>query len=69
MFGEDLRPGLAAFVDTGRAFDDVDLDFDRWRTGYGGGFRLAWNLATIISFDVGVSKEDAIFFMELGTSF
>lgn len=69
VFGQDLRPGFAAFVDTGRAFDGVELDFDDWQTGYGGGFRLAWNLATIISFDVGVSREDAIFFMELGTAF
>ncbi len=47
----------------------MDLIFDRWRVGYGAGFRLAWNLATLISFDFGLSREDQIFYMELGTQF
>lgn len=29
--------------------------------------RLAWNLSTVISFDVGVSREHQVFCMELGT--
>lgn len=69
FWGQDLTPGLAAFVDTGRAFDNVTLDFSNWKFGGGGGFRLAWNLATLVSFDLGVSSEDTIFYMELGTQF
>lgn len=69
FWGQDLSPGLAGFVDAGRAFDNVTLDLRNWRFGGGAGFRLAWNLATLVSFDVGVSSEDAIFYMELGTQF
>jgi hypothetical protein len=69
LWGQHLRPGLAGFVDTGRAFDDVTVDFRGWRFGAGAGFRLAWNLATLVSFDLGLSTEDSIFYMELGTAF
>jgi outer membrane translocation and assembly module TamA len=62
-----LRPYLAPFVDTGRSFDGIDLKFEDWKVGFGLGFRLAWNLSTVISFDFGVSSEDRIFYMELGT--
>jgi outer membrane protein assembly factor BamA len=69
LFGQHLRPGLALFADTGRSYSDVSLDFARWRYGVGVGFRLAWNLATLISLDLGFSSEDQLFYLELGTSF
>jgi hypothetical protein len=69
FLGQHLRPGLAGFADTGRSFTDVDLRVENWRVGAGAGFRLAWNLNTLISFDFGVSKEDSVFYMELGTTF
>lgn len=69
LWGQHLRPGAALFAEAGRSFDGVDLHFRNWRAGYGGGLRLAWNLATIVSFDLGVSREDTIFYMELGTAF
>ena len=69
FWGQHLAPGLATFVDTGRTYDDVDLSFVRWKTGAGFGFRLAWNLATLVSFDLGFSEEDTIFYLELGTNF
>ena len=46
-----------------------DLTLKDWRIGYGIGLRLIWNLATVISFDLGLSGEDQIFYMELGTQF
>jgi hypothetical protein len=67
FLGQHLRPYLAPFVDTGRSFDGIDLKFEDWKVGFGLGFRLAWNLSTVISFDFGVSSEDRIFYMELGT--
>jgi hypothetical protein len=69
FLGQHLKPGLAIFADSGRSFDDVELHFRDWKGGFGAGFRLAWNLATLVSFDFGVSREDAIFYMELGTQF
>lgn len=44
----------------------VDAFFER---GYGAGLRLAWNLSTIISFDFSHSREDSVFYMELGSQF
>ena len=67
--GQHLRFALAPFVDTGRIFDEVDLSMRNWRIGYGAGLRLIWNLSTVISFDLGLSGEDEIFYMELGTQF
>lgn len=69
LWEQNLRPGLAVFGDGGRTWRDVDLSFDRWRFGGGFGFRLAWNLATLISFDLGLSPENNIFYLELGTTF
>lgn len=51
-----------AFVDTGNAYDNAgdpftDPRFDDYRICYGGGLVIAWNLATIIHFYYGVSKE------------
>ena len=67
FLGQHLKPGLAPFFDAGRSFDDIDLKFKDWKYAIGIGFRLAWNLATVISFDYGVSPEDQIFYIELGT--
>ena len=40
-----------------------------WQITGGPAFRLAWNLATIISFDLGFSREGTGFYMEIGHSF
>jgi hypothetical protein len=69
LWGQHLKPGLAIFGEGGRSFDDVELHFRDWKGGFGVGFRLAWNLATLVSFDFGVSREDSIFYLELGTQF
>jgi outer membrane protein assembly factor BamA len=61
---------LAAFADTGRPFDSVGSMTARdWKFDGGGGLRLAWNLATLISFEYGVSEEGGLFYMELGHQF
>jgi len=67
LWGQHLRPYLVPFVDTGRSFDGIDLKFNGWKVGAGLGLRLAWNISTVISFDFGVSREDQVFYMELGT--
>jgi hypothetical protein len=69
LWGHHLKPGVAIFSEGGRSFDDVELHFRDWKGGFGVGFRLAWNLATLVSFDFGVSREDSIFYLELGTQF
>ena len=61
---------LVPFIDAGRVFNSIgdttleDLKFDG-----GIGFRLAWNLSTIVSFDFGRSSEGSVFYMLLATSF
>lgn len=69
FWGQHLKPGISIFGDLGRSYDGIQLNFDDIQAAGGVGFRLAWNLATMISFDFGVSKEDNVFYMELGTMF
>jgi outer membrane protein assembly factor BamA len=67
---QHLRFMLVPFVDTGRVFDSVgDTTLTGWKVDGGGGFRLAWNIATVVSFDYGVSTEGSMFYMELGHQF
>ena len=70
VYGQHLRFMLVPFVDTGRVFDSVgDTTLQDWKYDVGMGFRLAWNLSTVISFDYGRSSEGSMFFMELGHQF
>jgi outer membrane protein assembly factor BamA len=67
---QHLRFMLVPFVDTGRVFDSVgDTTLDRWKFDAGIGFRLAWNLSTVVSFDFARSSEGNMFYMELGHQF
>ncbi len=51
---------LAPFVDLGRVFDRVaDTSLARWKRSQGAGVRIAWNQATLIMVDYGVSSEDS----------
>ena len=70
VWDQHLKTALAVFGDTGRVFDRVDhFSAEDWRHSWGVGLRLAWNLATIISFDYGISDEGTLFFMQLGQPF
>jgi hypothetical protein len=49
---------LAPFFDIGRVFDAWDdFSLTRFRSGQGAGLRVAWNQATIVVVDFGVSRE------------
>lgn len=62
--------GVAPFFDAGTVRDRwQDLSFKDIKTSYGGGLRIAWNQSTILSFDYGRSKEDALFFFGIGQAF
>jgi hemolysin activation/secretion protein len=70
LWGQHLRFILVPFVDTGSVFDSLgDTSFKNWKIDGGIGLRLAWNLATIISFDYARSRESSMFYMELGHQF
>jgi hypothetical protein len=67
---QHLRFMLVPFVDTGRVFDSVgDTTLKDWKFDGGVGFRLAWNLSTVVSFDFARSGEGNLFYMELGHQF
>ena len=58
--GQDFAPILIPFLDLGRPFDTAaDLSLSGWKRGQGASVRIAWNQATIIAIDYGVSEEDA----------
>jgi len=70
LWGQHLRFMLVPFVDTGRVFDSLSrTTLDDWKFDGGIGFRLAWNLSTVVSFDYGRSSEGTMFYMELGHQF
>jgi len=49
---------IVPFIDYGRTFDKPDkLSFDNYKLTYGAGLRIAWNQATIIMIDYGISEE------------
>ena len=57
-------------LDVGRVFDRTEqFSLQDWQVTGGLAFRLAWNLATIISFDLGFSREGPGFYMQIGHPF
>jgi hypothetical protein len=61
---------VVPFVDVGRPYDKLaDLTVHDWRLAYGGAFRVAWNLATIITVDYGRSSEDTGFYVNFNHIF
>ena len=60
LLNQEFGVLLIPFYDVGRAFDSPsDYSFDNWRWGAGLALRIAWNQATLISIDYGLSDEDA----------
>jgi hypothetical protein len=60
----------APFLDIGRPFDALgDLSLHDWQVSYGGAFRIAWNLATIVTVDYGRSSEDTGFYVNFNHIF
>ena len=70
VWNQHFKPTLVPFVDAGRVFDKIGrFSLNDWKVAGGIGLRLIWNLATIISFDVGFSRESSLFYVELGHQF
>lgn len=62
------RLGLLAFHDYGRVWVEGE-NSDTWHQGYGGGLWLAPLDAAVLSFEVGTSEEETIFYVRLGHLF
>lgn len=61
---------LVPFLDVGRVFDSVaDVKLERFRNGRGAGFRVAWNQATIVVVDYGVSREGSSLYVNFNHPF
>jgi outer membrane protein assembly factor BamA len=70
VLSQHLKPMLVPFMDLGRVFDKVDrFSLNDWKVTGGLGVRVAWNLATIVSFEYGMSTEGNLFYMEIGHQF
>lgn len=68
--GQHFAPILAPFFDIGSAFDrPQDINRSVWRYSYGAGLRIAWNQATIIMVDYGMSQEDSNLFINFNHQF
>ncbi|HET7499822.1 MAG TPA: DUF5982 domain-containing protein [Kofleriaceae bacterium] len=61
---------VAPFVDAGRPFDALgELTLRDWQPSYGGALRAAWNLATVVTVDLGRSSEDTGFYINFNHIF
>ncbi|MBS2015355.1 MAG: BamA/TamA family outer membrane protein [Deltaproteobacteria bacterium] len=61
---------LVPFFDVGRVFDSIsDFKLERFRNGQGAGLRIAWNQATIVVIDYGVSREDSSLYINFNHPF
>lgn len=70
FLNQHLRFMLVPFLETGRVFDSVrDTTLNDWKFAGGAGFRLAWNLSTVISFDYGIASEGSSLYMEIAHQF
>jgi len=70
VWNQHFKPMLVPFVDAGRVFDKIDrFSLKDWKVAGGVGLRVAWNLATIVSFEYGISGEGNLFYMEIGHQF
>jgi hypothetical protein len=60
LLGQRFAFIAVPFLDMGRAFDSVRAtSVMHWKRAEGAGLRIAWNQATIIMVDYGVSEEDS----------
>jgi hypothetical protein len=70
LWGQKFAFFLVPFVEAGRVYDHLsELTYRDWKPAYGGAFRIAWNLATIISVDYGFSPEDNDFYVNFNHMF
>ena len=70
LLGQRFGLNVVPFVDLGTVRDHwTDFNFDRIKTSYGAGVRVAWNQSTIIAADFGFSPEGRQFFLGIGQQF
>jgi hypothetical protein len=68
--GQHLAFMAVPFLDLGRVFDRVsDATLRGFERGQGGGLRVAWNQATVVMFDYGVSREGSALYVNFGHIF
>jgi len=70
LWGQKFAFIAVPFLDVGRPFDALgDLTLADWQPSYGAAFRIAWNLATIVTVDYGRSSEDTGFYVNFNHIF
>ena len=68
--GQHFKVLAVPFIDSGKVSDEMDdFNLEKWKSGYGMGIRLAWNQATIIVFDYGMSEEGSGLYINFNHNF
>jgi hypothetical protein len=68
--GQRFAGMVVPFVDLGAVYDRLgDVTVTGWKRDQGAALRVAWNLATIITIEYGVSDEDSGFYVNFGHIF
>ena len=73
VWNQNLAFGTSAFVDSGTVFGrgtaTVSGGSNSYKVAGGVGFLLSWNVSTVVSFDLGKSREGTLFYMGLGVPY
>ena len=71
LFNQHLAFGAVPFVDAGAVWNDFNTikGLSNYRISEGLGFRIVWNVNTVLRFDYAISKEDHQFFFNLANMF
>ena len=70
LFGQSFEYMFVPFLDSGKVFNSLEKsDLKGYKYSYGAGLRVAWNQATIIMLDYGVSVEDSGLYINFGHIF
>ena len=71
ILNQHLAFGAVPFFDAGGIWDKMprNLNFNNYRISEGLGFRIVWNVNTVMRFDYAISKEDHQFFFNFAHTF
>ncbi|EMY70549.1 outer membrane protein, OMP85-like family protein [Leptospira vanthielii serovar Holland str. Waz Holland = ATCC 700522] len=70
LWDQFLQLSIVPFYDVGRVWDKLrDVNALGYKHARGVGLRLVWDQATVILLDYAYSKEDQLFYLDMGHTF
>jgi len=70
LWDQNFQVSLVPFYDIGRVWDKVrEISTQGYKHSRGVGMRIVWDQATVILMDMAFSKEDSLFYIDMGHTF